>query len=112
MLYLELGNRYMTIHEDTRRLNFDLTNVGLRAQATAAGFVQLCKELRAVGVIDDYAVSRIKDVVADNITLNCPRKVNRADYRQEVSQRLEAIFEGQQRVGDINDLLHVEENHR
>jgi hypothetical protein len=97
----------MTISEDTKRLNFDLTNVGLRAQATAAGFVQLCKELHSAGVIDDGAVSRIKDVVADNITLNCPRKANRAEYRREVSQRLEAIFEGKQKVGDIDDLLRV-----
>lgn len=99
----------MTISEDTKRLNFDLTNVGLRAQATAAGFVQLCKELRAAGVIDDKAVARIKDVVADNITLNCPRKANRTDYRQEVNHRLEAIFEGRRSVGDINELLHVED---
>jgi hypothetical protein len=45
--------------------------------------------------------------VADNITLNCPRKANRAEYRREVSQRLEAIFEGKQKVGDIDDLLRV-----
>lgn len=99
----------MTISEDTKRLNFDLTNVGLRAQATAGGFVQLCKELHKAGVLDDDAVMRIKDVVADNITLNCPRKANRAEYRQEVSDRLEAIFEGKRNVGDINELLHVEE---
>jgi hypothetical protein len=100
----------MTISEDTKRLNFDLTNVGLRAQATAAGFVQLCKELRNIGVIDDDALARIKDVVADNITLNCPRKANRAEYRAEVSHRLEAIFAGRQKVGDINDLLRVQES--
>jgi len=100
----------LTISEDTKRLNFDLTNVGLRAQATAAGFVQLCKELRAAGVIDEAAVSRIKDVVADNITLNCPRKANRGSYRQEVSLRLEAIFDGTRNVGDINELLEVEES--
>ncbi|VWX50792.1 hypothetical protein NOVOSPHI9U_310069 [Novosphingobium sp. 9U] len=35
----------MTIADSNRKLNFDLINIGLRAQATAAGFVQLCKEL-------------------------------------------------------------------
>ena len=100
----------MTISADTKKLNFDLTNVGLRAQATAAGFVQLCNELRRVGAIDDAAIGRIKDVVADNITLNCPRNAKRADYRQEVASRLDAIFEGERKVGDINELLHVEES--
>lgn len=28
-----------------RKLHFDLTNVGLRAQATATGLVRLCREL-------------------------------------------------------------------
>ena len=100
----------MTISSDNRKLNFDLTNVGLRAQATAAGFVQLCRELRTAGVIDDAAVLRIRDMVADNITLNCPLKANRAGYRQEVSRRLEAIFEGERKVGDINELLHIDED--
>jgi hypothetical protein len=100
----------MTISDDNRKLNFDLTNVGLRAQATAAGFVQLCKELRTAGVIDDAAVARIRDMVADNITINCPRKVNRSGYRQEVGRRLEEIFEGERKVGDINELLHIDED--
>jgi len=100
----------MTISEDTKRLNFDLTNVGLRAQATAAGFVQLCKELHKIGVIDDASIARIKDAVADNITLNCPRKANRAQYRADVDQRLQAIFQGTEKVGDMNDLLTVKED--
>lgn len=37
--------------EKQRRLHFDLVNVGLRAQATAAGFVRLCIELRDANVL-------------------------------------------------------------
>jgi hypothetical protein len=100
----------MTISDGNRKLNFDLTNVGLRAQATAAGFVQLCKELHTAGVIDDDALSRIRDTVADDITLNCPKKVKRSVYRKEVSRRLEEIFEGDRKVGDINELLRIDED--
>jgi hypothetical protein len=87
-----------------KKLHFDLTNVGLRAQATASGLIQLCKELHRAGVLDDEAIGRIKTVVADEIALNAPRSVSLADYRRDIDERLDRLFAGEQRVGDASTL--------
>ncbi|WP_159872636.1 hypothetical protein [Novosphingobium sp. 9U] len=63
-------------------------------------------------MIDDAAISRIRDMVAHNITLNCPKRVNRSVYRQEVGRRLEEILQGERKVSDINELLHIDEEER
>lgn len=89
---------------DPKQLHFNLTNVGLRAQATAAGFIQLCKELQRAGVLDDEAIERVKTVVTDEIGLNAPRSINPADYRRDVSKRLDRLFAGEEKVGDASDL--------
>jgi hypothetical protein len=52
---------------EARKLHDTLGLIGLRAHATAVGFVQLCAELLKAGVIDDPAVSRIKDAIAKDI---------------------------------------------
>src|SRR3546814_17641510 len=59
--------------EKQRRLHFDLINVGLRAQATAAGLVRLCIELRDTGVLSQDALERIKGAIADDVSLTAPR---------------------------------------
>ncbi|VWX50791.1 hypothetical protein NOVOSPHI9U_310068 [Novosphingobium sp. 9U] len=51
-------------------------------------------------------------MVAHNITLNCPKRVNRSVYRQEVGRRLEEILQGERKVSDINELLHIDEEER
>lgn len=89
----------MTVGMEQKRLHLDLKNVGLRAQATAAGLVQLCKELQAAGVLSDDAVGRIKESIADEIALTAPRPMLRADFRKEVCERLNAIFSGAEKLG-------------
>ena len=44
-----------------KKLHYELSHVGLRAQATAVGLLQLCHELRRVNVIDEAAIDRIVD---------------------------------------------------
>ncbi|HUD30104.1 MAG TPA: hypothetical protein VMQ93_14625 [Novosphingobium sp.] len=82
----------------------DLRNVGLRAQATAAGLVQLCKELNAAGVLDEGAVQRVKHAIADEIALTAPRPIPRADFRRDVCERLDALFAGDEKVGPADRL--------
>lgn len=89
---------------DPKKLHYDLVNVGLRAQATATGFLQLCKELRSAGVLDDDAVDRVKSAIAEELTLNAPRSANLVDYRREVRERLDRLFAGQQGVGNASEL--------
>ncbi|WP_232492776.1 hypothetical protein [Novosphingobium kaempferiae] len=94
----------MTATTESARMHDDLKNIGLRAQATAAGLVQLCKELNAVGVLDQAAVDRVKHAIADEIALTAPRPIPRASFRREVCERLDALFAGDEKVGSAERL--------
>lgn len=94
----------MMIGADQKKLHYDLVNVGLRAIATSAGLVQLCKELQSAGVLDDAAVGRIKHIVADEIALSAPRPLLRSDFRRDICARLDAIFSGEQKFGAAESL--------
>jgi hypothetical protein len=92
-------------YDKQKRMHFDLTNVGLRAQATSVGLVQLCIELRDAKVLDQPAVERIKDAIADEISVTAPRiHHGAAQYRQEVRTRLDQIFAGEKEVGTADAL--------
>jgi hypothetical protein len=90
-------------YEKQRKLHFDLMNVGLRAQATAVGFVQLCVELQRVGILEEPAVERIKCAIADEVAVTAPRAISCKSYRDEVKQRLDRLFTGEQ-VGSADAL--------
>lgn len=94
----------MTAAAEKQRLHHELKNVGLRAQATATGLVQLCKELQAAGILSDEAVERIKESIADEIALTAPRPMLRSDYRKEVCERLDGIFSGAEKLGPAEDM--------
>lgn len=95
----------MTIaYEKQKKLHFELTNVGLRAQATAVGLVQLCVELRRANVLDEPAFERIKDAIADEVSLSAPRPLASQGYRQEMKARLDRLFAGEQEVGSAEAL--------
>lgn len=87
-----------------KKLHYDLTNVGLRAQATAAGLVQLCVELRRAGIIDNDALDRIKISIADEIVVCAPRPVDRSGYRRDIRDRLDRLFAGLERLGSGDEL--------
>ena len=94
----------MTSEADAKKLHFDLVNVGLRAQATAAGLVQLCRELQRAGILDDQGVGRIKGEIANEIALAAPRHVRGSEFRQDIEARLDRIFAGEQQLGDAAGL--------
>lgn len=94
----------MASRYEQREVHHELVNVGLRAQATAAGFVQLCKELKASGALDEAALGRIKDSIADEVALTCPRSVTRTEFRQDICRRLDALFTGKEKIGDADAL--------
>lgn len=99
----------MVTDAEQRKLHFDLTNVGLRAQATAAGLVQLCRELQSAGVIDEAALSRIKRAIADDIVITAPRSVKKEHFRGEICSRLDAIFSGESKLGPAEDMRFAAE---
>ncbi|MGC4251823.1 MAG: hypothetical protein QM605_10305 [Sphingobium sp.] len=93
-----------TISDKHKKLHFDLTNVGLRAQATAAGLLQLCKELQRVNVLDETAVERIKVAIAQEIEISAPRAIVSQSYRQEIRNRLDQMFAGERNIGPAEEL--------
>ncbi len=77
-----------------KKLHEEIGFVGLRAQATAVGLLQLTIELRRVGVLDQVAVERVKDAIADDLALSPPYRVTREQHRQTVKGRLDRLFAG------------------
>jgi hypothetical protein len=96
--------------ERARELHRTLEFIGLRAQATTVGLLQLCAELVNTSVLGDEAIGRIKDAIFQEIAVTHPRGYNRAEFERTLKQRLDAIFpraadEGSRtRVGTASDL--------
>jgi hypothetical protein len=78
--------------EQARELHRTLEFIGLRAQATTVGLLQLCAELVRAGVLHDDAIERIKQSVFREIAVNQPRGYNRAEFELTLRQRLDSIF--------------------
>lgn len=80
---------------DTRagkQLHDTLGFVGLRAQATAVGLLQLTAELVKAGVLDDDAVGRIKQAIFDDLALTRPTSQAKTDYEATLQRRLDRLF--------------------
>jgi len=75
-----------------QRLHETVSFVGLRAQATAVGLLQLSAELVRAQVLDKAAVERIKDAIAKDISLSRPRSVSREEYLGHIRERLDGLF--------------------
>lgn len=82
----------MDRHEDARRLHSELDLVGLRAQATAVGLVQLCAELQQAGVLSDAGIGRIKAAIADQILVSYKPRRGRDTFEQSLKRRLDSLF--------------------
>lgn len=91
-------------YEKQKKMHYDIMNVGLRAQATAVGFVQLCIELREAQVLGDAALDRVKDAIADELSVAPPRRIAMRDHRNEIKARLDRLFRGEQKVGSADAL--------
>ena len=91
-------------YREQRQLHFDVTNVGLRAQGTAVGLIQLCIELRKRGVLDDPALTSIKEAIADELHMGAGRRVAARSERDDIRERLDRLFAGQLSVGPASAL--------
>ena len=70
---------------EDKKLHDTLGFVGLRAQATAVGLLQLSAELKRVGVLDEDAIAR-------EISLSRPRSPHNADFYANLRGRLDRLF--------------------
>jgi hypothetical protein len=95
---------------EARELHRTLEFIGLRAQATSVGLIQLCAELVKARVFDDAAIQRIKDAIYREITLSHGRGHSREEFEDMLRQRLDAIFPHAQddrrttRVGTVGEM--------
>ena len=69
-----------------------VTFLGLRAQATAVGFIQLAAELIKVGILDAAAVERIKQAIFNDLALSRPPSRAKAEYEVILHRRLDGLF--------------------
>ena len=82
-----------TEKEQAIRLHECLDFIGLRAQATSVGLLQLCAELVAVGVLNDAAVERIKGAIQKDITVSRRGgKHGHDEFATTLRKRLDSVF--------------------
>jgi len=94
-----------------KELHRNLEFIGLRAQATSVGLLQLCAELVKVGVLDDAAIQRIKDAIHHDITVSRPRTGSSAEFDRTLRQRLDMLFpkaETAERPAAIGNVAEME----
>lgn len=85
---------------EDKRLHDTIDLVGMRAQATTVGLIQLSVELRRAGVLDEHAIGRIKDSIAKEICLNRPKSISEEHFRDSLQCRLDRLFAGEEQVGE------------
>lgn len=95
--------------EKQKQLHHDVTNVGLRAQVTAVGLIQLCIELRKTNALSEEGLSNVKKAIADELLIGQNRRYCSRDQRCDVEARIDRIFAGEQKVGPAEELSFVTE---
>ncbi|MGI4881326.1 MAG: hypothetical protein ACRYG4_28015 [Janthinobacterium lividum] len=93
---------------DTRRgkqLHDTIGFVGLRAQATAVGLIQLTAELIAAGVLDKSALERIKEKITHELALGRPPHASKEDFENDIRRRLDRLFTGEETLQPEETML-------
>ena len=75
-----------------KQLHDAIDFVGLRAHATAVGLIQLTAELVRAGVLDEAAVERMKEVIAQDLELKRPPHATKEAFEKQVRIRLDRLF--------------------
>jgi hypothetical protein len=87
-------------YAEDKRLHDTIDLIGLRAQATSVGLIQLSIELQRAGVLDEAAVGRVKQAIAKEICLNAPKSVPLERFRENLHRRLDRLFAGEEELGE------------
>ncbi len=85
---------------EEKRIHDSVSLVGLRAHATAVGFLTLARELVRAGVLDEAAVERIKDAIVKELSLTRGRSTSAEEFERTTRHRLDGLFAGQESVGE------------
>lgn len=87
-------------YAEDKYLHDSIDLIGMRAQATTVGLIQLAIELRQAGVLDEGATDRIKAAIANEISLNRPRSIPAESFQDHLRIRLDRLFAGKENVGE------------
>lgn len=79
-------------------LHDEVALVGLRAHATAVGLLKLTSELVRAGVLDEAAVTRIKEAIVKELSLTRSRSSSKEEFERSTRKRLDALFAGEAHV--------------
>ena len=77
---------------DDRHIHSELHLLGFRSRAAVVGLLQLTKELRRSGILDEGATHRVRDAVVDELALMRPRHMSSAEMRENLRKRLNALI--------------------
>jgi hypothetical protein len=77
------------------RLHDEVALVGLRAHATAVGLLTLTSELVRAGVLEEAAVTRIKEAIVKELSLSRSRSSSKEEFERSTRKRLDALFAGE-----------------
>ncbi|UYY79640.1 hypothetical protein [Sphingomonas sp. R1] len=82
-------------------LHHSLNLAGFRALATAAGLLQLCRELKTAGILPAEAIDRVRDAMFKELIEGAaPSRRHDPAFRDHLRHRLEGLFSG---VESLND---------
>lgn len=84
---------------EEQRLHDSVSLVGLRAHATAVGFLTLTTELVRAGVLEEAAVDRIKDAIVKELSLSRSRAASKDEFERNTRARLDGLFAGHEHLG-------------
>jgi len=85
----------------TTGLHHSLNLAGFRALATAAGLLQLCRELEAAGSLSPGAIERVREAMFNELMQQAaPSRRHDAAFAAHLRRRLEGLFSGAERLGD------------
>lgn len=82
-------------------LHHSLNLAGFRALATAAGLLQLCRELEAAGVLPPAALEHVREAMFNELMEQAaPARRHDPAFAAHLRRRLEGLFSGAERLGD------------
>lgn len=80
--------------DEAKRRHTDIFLAGFRSHLTATGLLQLVRELRATGTLDQAAVDRIKEAVVSEAMVNRPPGMAEDEVRKSMQARLDRLLHG------------------
>ena len=70
----------------------EINLAGFRAHGATVGLIQILKELRRSGALDESAISRVRNAVADELALKRPLRADADQFRERIRNRLDRLL--------------------